>query len=47
MHFTANLTTFNYGEKVMKSTLIQGVSKLIMHTSGYIVQWVESNEIKI
>lgn len=27
----------------MKSSLIQGVSKLIMQTSGYIVQWVESN----
>lgn len=42
MHLNANLTTFNYGGKVMKSSLIQGVSKLIMHTSGY-VQWVESN----
>lgn len=27
----------------MKSTFIQGVSELIMQTSGYIVQWVESN----
>lgn len=43
MHLNANLTTFNYGEKVMKSSFIQGVSKLIMQTSGYIVQWVESN----
>lgn len=27
----------------MKISLIQGVSKLTMQTSGYIVQWVESN----
>lgn len=43
MYLKVKLTTFNHGEKVMKSSFIQGVAKIIMQTSGYIVQWSESN----